>query len=57
MNSVTDIIYLMGSTKHKKSYKVSREGWITVHPSLDENKEKGKLRLILKRLIQLRKGH
>jgi hypothetical protein len=53
----TDIIDLMGDTKRKKSYEVSREGWITVYPSLHENKEKGKLRRILKRLIQLKKGH
>jgi hypothetical protein len=33
------------------------EGFITVYPSLHENKEKGKLRRILKKLIQLRKGH
>jgi len=47
----------MDSTKHKKSYEVTREGFITVYPLLHESKEKGKLRLILKRLIQLRKGH
>jgi hypothetical protein len=57
MNSVTDIIYLMGSTKRKKTYDVSKEGFIRVYPSLRESKEKGKLRRILKRLIQLRKGH
>jgi len=43
--------------KHKKNYEVSSEGWISVYPSLHENKEKGMLRRILKRLIQLRKGH
>jgi hypothetical protein len=45
----------MDSTKHKKSYEVTREGFITVYPLLHvlhESKEKGKLRLILKRLIQ-----
>jgi hypothetical protein len=47
----------MADTKHKKSYEVPREGFITVYPSLHEHKEKGKLRRILKRLIQLRKGH
>ncbi len=47
----------MGSTKHKKSYEVSREGLITAYPSLHEHKEKGKLRRILKRLNRLRKGH
>jgi hypothetical protein len=52
-----DIINLMMGTKRKKSYEISSEGWITVYPSLHENKEKGKLRRILKRLIQLRKGH
>jgi hypothetical protein len=57
MNSVTDIIYLMVDTTHKKNYEVSREGFINVYRSLHENKEKGKLRRILKRLIQLRKGH
>jgi len=55
--SQIDIINLMGSAKHKKSYEVSREGWITVYPSLHENKEKGTFRRILKRLIQLKKGH
>ena len=54
---LTDIIKLMMGTKRKKYYEVSSEGWITVYPSLHENKEKGKLRRILKRLIQLRKGH
>jgi hypothetical protein len=51
----------MGSTKQKKTYLVSREGWITVYPSLHEQKEKGTLRSILKsiikRLIQRKKGH
>jgi hypothetical protein len=46
----------MGIAK-KKSYEVTREGWINVYPSLKEPKEKGTLRLILKRLIQLRKGY
>ena len=44
-------------TKHKKTYEVSSGGWITVYPSLHEKKEKGMFRRILKRLIQLRKGH
>jgi hypothetical protein len=47
----------MADTKHKKTYEVSREGYINVYPSLHENKEKGILRRILKRSIQLRKGH
>jgi hypothetical protein len=50
----------MAATK-KKTYLVSREGWITAYPSLHEHKEKGILRGILKsiikRLIQLKKGH
>ena len=54
---LTAIINLMMGTKRKKSYETSSEGWITVYPSLHENKEKGKLRRILKRSIQLRKGH
>jgi hypothetical protein len=54
---LTDIIKLMAGTKRNKSHEVSREGFITVYPLLHESKEKGKLRLILKRLIQLRKGH
>jgi hypothetical protein len=56
MNSVTDIIIRMAGTK-KKTYIVSKEGWINVYPSLHENKEKGMLRRIIKRLIQLKKGH
>jgi len=55
--SLTDIINLIMSTKHKKTYELSSGGWITVYPSLYEKKEKGMLRRILKRLIQLRKGH
>jgi hypothetical protein len=50
-----DIIYLMDGTKRNKAYTVSKDGWITVYPSLHENEEKGKLRRILKRLIQLMK--
>ena len=55
--SLTDIIYVMGIIRHKKRYEVSSEGWITVYPSLHENKEKGMLKRILKWLIQLKKGH
>ena len=47
----------MVGTKRKKSFEVTKEGWIIVYPSLHEQKEKGTLRRILKRLIQLRKGH
>jgi hypothetical protein len=36
----------MMGTKRKKSYEASSAGWITVYPSLQENKEKGKLRAI-----------
>ena len=47
----------MAGNKQKKSYAVSRDGFITVYPSLhDNNKEKGKFSSILKRVIQLRKG-
>jgi hypothetical protein len=46
----------MADTK-KKTYLVSKEGWINVYPSLHEHKEKGTLMRILKRLIQLRKGN
>jgi hypothetical protein len=45
----------MDGTKRNKAYTVSKDGWITVYPSLHENEEKGKLRRILKRLIQLMK--
>ena len=48
---------LMAGTNRKKTYTVTKDGWITVYPSLHEQKEKGTLRRILKRLIQLRKGH
>ena len=44
-------------TGKKKAYVMSREGFITVYPSLLEYKEKGTLRRILKRLTQLWKGH
>jgi len=47
----------MADTKPRKTYEVTKEGWITVYPSLHEQKEKGKLRGILKKLIHLRKGH
>jgi hypothetical protein len=47
----------MGSANRNKTYIVSKEGLINVYPSLHENKEKGMLRRIIKRLIQRRKGH
>jgi hypothetical protein len=47
----------MADAKRKKSFTVTKDGWITVYPSLHEQKEKGTLRRILKRLIQLKKGH
>lgn len=52
-----DIMCSMADKRHKKIYKVSRDGKITITPYLVETKEKGKLRLILKRLIYLKKGH
>ena len=47
----------MADAKRKKSIEVTKDGWITVYPSLHEQKEKGILRRILKMLIQLKKGH
>ena len=40
-----------------KDFKTDRQGRISVSPALHAQKEKGKLKMILKRLIQLRKGH
>ena len=57
MDSVIHIIFLMAKIKRKKTVEVTKDGWITVYPSLHEQKEKGTLRRILKRLIQLKKGH
>jgi hypothetical protein len=57
VDSVIHIIFLMADAKRKKSFTVTKDGWITVYPSLHEQKEKGTLRRILKRLIQLKKGH
>jgi len=48
---------LIADTKSKKTYEVTKDGWITVYPSLYAQKETGKLRRVLKRLVQLRKGH
>jgi hypothetical protein len=47
----------MADAKRKKSIEVTKDGWIIVYPSLHEQKEKGTLRRILKRLIHLKKGH
>jgi hypothetical protein len=47
----------MAGAKRKKTYLVTKDGFINTYPSLYETKEKGKLRGIIKRLIQLRKGH
>ncbi|HXX57258.1 MAG TPA: hypothetical protein VEI96_04600 [Thermodesulfovibrionales bacterium] len=44
-------------TKKPKTYEVTRERMIVIYPALDENKEKGKLRRMLRRLIQIKKGH
>ena len=49
--------YLMGEKSHKKLYEVSWDGRITMYPNFIETKEKGRLRLILKRLTHFRKGH
>ena len=44
-------------SKKTKEFAVSKDGRITTYPTLHETKEKGKLKLILKRLIHLKKGH
>ena len=41
----------------RKEYEVSKEGRVTVYPTLHETKEKGTLKRILKKLIHIRKGH
>ena len=48
---------IAGSERNHKDFKTDRQGRISVSPALHSQKEKGKLKLILKRLIQLRKGH
>ncbi len=45
----------MGIAK-KKSYEVTREGWINVYPSLKEPKEKGKLRLYSQKANSVEEG-
>jgi hypothetical protein len=47
----------MADTKQKKTYMVSRESFIHIYPSLRGKNEEGILRLIIKKLIRLRKGH
>jgi len=44
-------------SKKRKEFFVSKEGRLTVYPTLHETKEKGMLKLILKKLIHIRKGH
>ena len=48
---------MAASGRNHKSFETDRQGRISVSPALHPQKEKGKLKLILKRLIQLRKGH
>ncbi len=43
--------------RNQKDFKTDKQGRISVSPAVHAQKEKGKLKLILKRLIQLRKGH
>jgi hypothetical protein len=45
----------MNTRTLKKEYEVSREGMIKVYPSLPRKKEKSRLVLALKKLIQIRK--
>ena len=54
---ISDDIVNPMKTKKPKTYEVTRERMIVIYPALDENKEKGKLRRMLRRLIQIKKGH
>jgi hypothetical protein len=48
----------MNSMKHKnKSLEADKEGFIRTYPSIHEQKEKGKLRQLIKLLKRLKKGH
>jgi hypothetical protein len=42
--------------KYEKTYEVSKEGRITIYPSLYGTKEEGNLKRILKRLLHIKKG-
>ena len=48
---------MAASERNHKEFKSDRQGRKSASPALHAQKEKGKLKLILKRLIQLRKGH
>ncbi len=48
---------MAASERNHKEFKTDRHGRISVSPALHAQKGKGKLKMILKRLIQLRKGH
>jgi len=43
--------------KRNKYLETDKDGFIRVYPSLHETKEKGKLRLLTKLLIRLKKWH
>ncbi len=53
----TTLIVLMKEKHHKKIYKVSRDGKVTIYPYLVETKHRGRLRLMLKRFLHFIKGH
>ncbi|HAM49321.1 MAG TPA: hypothetical protein DCP92_00965 [Nitrospiraceae bacterium] len=43
--------------KHNKSYEVTKDGRITVYPSLHESTAESKLGRILKKILHFKKGH
>jgi len=47
----------IADSERKKNFTVTKDGWVTVYPSLYEQKGKGTLRGILKRSIPAKKGH
>ncbi|HXX57316.1 MAG TPA: hypothetical protein VEI96_04890 [Thermodesulfovibrionales bacterium] len=43
--------------RENKSYEVTKDGRITIYPSLHPIRQEGKLRRILKKIIHFKKGH
>jgi len=43
-------------TKRKRSYEISKEGWIKTYPAIHEIKEKSRTNYIARLLQRLKKG-
>lgn len=52
-----DIVFSMKDKKERSSVEVDKSGRLNTYPALHAQKEKSKLKQIIKRLIHLKKGH